>query len=93
MGQAQGQSAVIGQQQGPAAGHIEPTYRMEAVAVAQLGRQQLQHGGESIGSGATADHPGGLVQQQHQRWRGQGQGLPIHNQLITGRIGTVAQPC
>lgn len=66
VGEAEGEIAIIGQQEGTGGVVVQATDGVEAVAVAQVGGQIVQHRGATLGIGAGGDNSQRLMEQDVQ---------------------------
>ena len=64
---------------------------MQSLALAQLGRQQIEHRGAAVGIMAGAEHPQRFVEQQGERGGWRRQRLAIDLDAVGGEIGLIAE--
>ncbi len=91
MGQAQGEVAVVAEEQGAPAFRIQPSHRVQTLALAPGRWQQVEHRGATARVAAGAEHARGFVEQEGEPWWRRRQGPSLHEDLITAEIGTSAQ--
>ena len=91
MGEAQGQVALVREQQGTPAFLVEPANGVEPLALAKFAWQQVQHGCTPLGVAAAAHHPGRFVEQDQQRFAGGCDRLAVQADLVPLGIGLLPQ--
>jgi RNA polymerase nonessential primary-like sigma factor len=91
VGEAEGEVAVVAQQESAATVRIQPTHRMQAGLVAPMVWEQIEHGGAALGVMAGGQHPGGFVEKEGQGSRGGGKGLAGNANPVEGWVGLGAQ--
>ena len=91
MGEAQGQGALVREQQGAPAFLVKPADGVEPLALGELIGQQVQHRRTPLGVAAAAQHPGRFVEQDQQRCAGGRDRLAVQADLVPQGIGPLAQ--
>lgn len=91
VGEAEGQVAVVAEEEGAPTVRIQPPHRMQAGPLAPKVGEQVEHGGAALGVVAGAEHPRRFVEEKGQGSRSRGEGLAGNGNLVALRVCLFAQ--